>query len=627
MASLTPLLEKPPSTGKQALSRANTLPGATTRTSWLARRPSGAYLVFSTLALALIGVGLLFPLARILLHVVDGETWPKLTGFFSNSTNRQTLYQTMELGLLVGVVGTLIAFLMAFVQTQLDVPGKKIMHLISLLPIVSPPFAVATAMIVLFGRNGMVSFQLLGITHDIYGLDGLVIVLSLSFFPVIYMNLRGMMERLDPAIVEAATNLGASRVRVFFTITLPLLVPGLASGFLLLFVEAIADLANPLVLGGNYTVLASRAYIAITGEYDLGTGAVLSLMLIVPALSMFLLQRYVGERKSVVTVTGKPAGSAKLLTSGWKWVIYTPAVLICTLIIMIYGAVIFGAFTRVLGVNNDFTMDHVRYVISGLGSKAMTDTLRLALFATPVAGLFGMVLAWLIVRKLKRFRGVLDFVSMLGIAIPGTVLGIAFLLSFRNPVKLFGVTIIPALAGGSTVFSGAAAILLVFIVRSMPAGVRSGVGALKQIHPSIEEASTSLGADESYTFRKVTIPLIRPALIAGLSFSFARSMTTLSPIVFLVTPETKIMTSQILGEVDGGRFGNAFAYCCVMIIIVLSALGMIRLIVGDGTFRRTRKISTLTKLGALRRGSSRLAPPPPLASPAVAPALTQSQGS
>ena len=627
MASLTPLLEKPPSTGKQALSRANTLPGATTRTSWLARRPSGAYLVFSTLALALIGVGLLFPLARILLHVVDGETWPKLTGFFSNSTNRQTLYQTMELGLLVGVVGTLIAFLMAFVQTQLDVPGKKIMHLISLLPIVSPPFAVATAMIVLFGRNGMVSFQLLGITHDIYGLDGLVIVLSLSFFPVIYMNLRGMMERLDPAIVEAATNLGASRVRVFFTITLPLLVPGLASGFLLLFVEAIADLANPLVLGGNYTVLASRAYIAITGEYDLGTGAVLSLMLIVPALSMFLLQRYVGERKSVVTVTGKPAGSAKLLTSGWKWVIYTPAVLICTLIIMIYGAVIFGAFTRVLGVNNDFTMDHVRYVISGLGSKAMTDTLRLALFATPVAGLFGMVLAWLIVRKLKRFRGVLDFVSMLGIAIPGTVLGIAFLLSFRNPVKLFGVTIIPALAGGSTVFSGAAAILLVFIVRSMPAGVRSGVGALKQIHPSIEEASTSLGADESYTFRKVTIPLIRPALIAGLSFSFARSMTTLSPIVFLVTPETKIMTSQILGEVDGGRFGNAFAYCCVMIIIVLSALGMIRLIVGDGTFRRTRKISTLTKLGALRRGSSRLAPQPPLASPAVAPALTQSQGS
>ncbi len=539
-------------------------------------------------------VGLLFPLFRIFVHVLDDETWPKLTGFFSQEVNRQTVFHTMELGVLVGFFGVVVAFLFAYVQTQLDVPGKRILHLIALLPIVSPPFAVATAVIVLFGRNGMLSSQLLGITHDIYGLDGLTLVLVLSFFPVVYMNLLGMMQRLDPALVEAAKNLGAGQFTVLRTVTLPLLVPGFASGFLLLFVEAIADLANPLVLGGNYTVLSSRAYIAITGEYDLGTGAILSLMLVVPALSVFLLQRVISNRKSVVTVTGKPSGSPQYLTGWAKWPPYVVGVAICTLIVTIYATVIAGAFTRVLGVNNEFTLDHARYIFSGVGSEAMFDTLRLALIATPIAGLLGMVLSWMIVRKLGRSRGAVDFLSMMGIGIPGTVLGIAFLLSFRNPTKLFGVTVLPAFAGGSTFLSGSLAIGLMFLIRSVPASVRSGVGALQQIHPSIEEASTSLGATDTVTFRRVTIPLIRPALISGLSFGFARSMTTLSPIVFLVTPDTKIMTSQILGEVDGGRFGNAFAFCCVLIVFVAVVLGLIRLIVGDGALRRTKKRTSPT---------------------------------
>jgi iron(III) transport system permease protein len=538
-------------------------------------------------------IGLVLPLVRILLHVADRDTWPKLTGFFASSVNRDTVFHTLELGALVGFFGVLVAFLLAYVQTQLDVPGKRILHVIALVPIVSPPFAVATAVIVLFGRNGMISAQWLGLEHDIYGLDGLTLVLVLSFFPVVYMNLVGMLQRMDPALSEAARNLGASQFRVFRTVTFPLVVPGLASGFLLLFVEAIADLANPLVLGGNYTVLSSRAYIAITGEYDLGTGAILSLMLIVPALSVFLLQRMVSNRKSVVTVTGKPSGSRELIANRWRWIPFATAVLICTLIVVIYGAVVLGSFTRILGVNNAFTLDHWRYILSGVGSEAVFDTVRLAAIATPLAGLLGMVLAWLIVRKLDRGRGVVDFLAMLGIGIPGTVLGIAYILTFRNQTKLFGLPLLPAVAGGSTVLAGQVAICLMFLIRSIPASVRSGVGALQQIHPSIEEASTSLGASNSRTFRQVTIPLIRPALISGLSFGFARSMTTLSPIVFLVTPDTKILTSQILGEVDGGRFGNAFAFCCVLILIVSGVLGLIRLLVGNGDLRRARRRSSV----------------------------------
>jgi iron(III) transport system permease protein len=242
-----------------------------------------------------------------------------------------------------------------------------------------------------------------------------------------------------------------------------------------------------------------------------------------------------------------------------------------------YGTVIVGGFVKILGVNNEWTLDHYRFVLSGIGSDAMFTTTGLALMATPVAGIFGMVIAWLVVRKLRRASGLMDFVGMLGLSVPGTVIGIGYALAFNTPTVFAGRQWFPAIAGGSAMFGGALAIVMVFVARSLPSGQRSGIAALQQINPAIDEASTSLGADSATTFRKVTLPLIRPALLAGLTYAFARSMTTLSPIVFITTPQTKIMTSQILAEVDSGRFGNAFAYCAILIVIVLSVIGLLNL--------------------------------------------------
>jgi iron(III) transport system permease protein len=217
----------------------------------------------------------------------------------------------------------------------------------------------------------------------------------------------------------------------------------------------------------------------------------------------------------------------------------------------------------------------------------------MALIAAPVAAVLGIVIGWLVTKKLGRASGgALDFLSMLGIAVPGTVLGIGVLLAFRLDNLLFGVTIIPSLAGGSALAGGAIAIVLVLILRSLPAAVRTSTGALRQIHGSLDEASASLGAGETRTFLKVTIPLILPSLVAGLTFAVARSMTTLSPIVFLSTPDIKIMTSQILAEVDAGRFGNAFAYCVILMIIVLTLIGLVQLVNRVTLPRRARRART-----------------------------------
>lgn len=523
-----------------------------------------------------------YPLVRILTQAFGAEGLETLRNIATSPANRAVLLNTVVLGVLVGAVGTAIGFAFAYAQARLDFRGKKLLHLIALLPIVSPPFAVATAVITLFGRSGLVTNKMLGLDYNIYGLTGLTLVLSLSFFPVAYMNLLGMLRSLDPATDEAASSLGANRWKIFRSVTIPMLIPGFASCFLLLFVEAIADLANPLVIGGDFTVLSSRAYIAITGEYDVASGAAYSLVLLLPGLLVFLVQRYWAERRSVVSVTGKPSGNITLLRSPLARIpLLTVVLAIAALIVAIYVTVFVGAFTAILGVNNTFTLANYRYVLSGIGSDAMFTTTILALIATPVAGVLGMVLAWLVVRKVRRGRGALDFLGMLGLAVPGTVLGIGYALAFNKPFIIGNIQLLPALAGGGAIFGGALAIVMVYVIRSMPSGQRSGIAALQQIDPAIDEASTSLGASGLRTFRSITLPLIRPALLSGLTYAFARAMTTLSPIIFITTPQTKIMTSQILSEVDSGRFGNAFAYCTILIAIVLGVIGLMNLLIRD----------------------------------------------
>lgn len=535
-------------------------------------------IVVVVILLILIG----YPLLRILTQAFTPEGRETLLAIATSPVNRTVLWNTIILGVVVGAVGTAIGFCFAYAQARLQFRGKRILHLIALLPIVSPPFAVATAVITLFGRSGLITNQLLGLEYNVYGLSGLTIVLGLSFFPVAYMNLLGMLRSLDPAMDEAASNLGANRWKIFRSITIPMLVPGFASCFLLLFVEAIADLANPLVIGGDFTVLSSRAYIAITGEYDVAGGAAYSLVLLLPGLLVFLVQRYWAERKSVISVTGKPSGRVALIDSFWgRLPIMTIVCAIAALIVTIYVTVFVGAFTNILGVDNTFTLSNYQYVLGGIGSDAIFTTTVLALIATPIAGILGMVMAWLIVRKVRRGRGALDFLGMLGLAVPGTVLGIGYAIAFNRPLIIGNLQFLPALAGGGAILGGAMAIVMVYVIRSMPSGQRSGVAALQQIDPAIDEAATSLGASGLTTFRTITLPLIRPALLSGLTYAFARAMTTLSPIIFITTPQTKIMTSQILSEVDAGRFGNAFAYCTILIVIVISVIGLMNYLVSD----------------------------------------------
>ncbi|MBI5957334.1 MAG: iron ABC transporter permease [Chloroflexi bacterium] len=541
------------------------------------------------LVVIFIAVAVLAPIYKMV-EESRTEKGQELFDRYLTSPVYQTIIEnTMRMGLITAALGTALGFLLAYVQVKVAVPFKRFMHIMALVPIISPPFAVATAVLLLFGRNGMITRGWFGVRYDIYGLDGLSLVITLSYFTVAYLNLKGMMLALDPALDEAATNLGASKWHIFRTITVPMLIPGIAGSFLLIFVEAVADLGNPLVMGGNYEVLATRIYVSIVGLYNTTAAAVLSVILLVPTLVVFMIQRYWVSRASVVSITGKPSGTPQQITHPLvRWPLFALAMSVCLLIVLIYGVIIAGSLVKVINVNNEFTLDHFDFVINGYGAAAMEDTTKLAAIATPIAGILGMLIAFLVARKKFLGRSALDFATMLGIAVPGTIIGIGYLLVFNRPnvidLPLLGnVTLIPKLTGGRAIGGGSIAIIMVYVIRSVPAALRTGVAALSQLDPAIEEASVSLGAGNVGTFWRVTLPLIRPAFFSGLVYAFARSMTTISAIIFLTTPRTRIMTQQILNEVENGRYGNAFAYCVILILIVLTAIVILSAAVGTSS--------------------------------------------
>ncbi len=352
--------------------------------------------------------------------------------------SRQVFLNTLEMGLLTAFGGTALGFIFAYTIVRCSPPVKGLIHILALVPTVSPPFALALSTILLFGRNGLITHKLMGIEHvpgmnDVYGLDGLVFVQIITFFSVAYLIVRAMLERLDPSMEEAAHSLGAGKFHIFRTVTLPLLIPGIAGSFLLLFVESLADLGNPLFISGNLTVLSAQIFLAVAGEYDYQKASALAFVLLLPTLIVFLVQRYYVTRRSYVSVTGKPTGGHIMVREPYiRWPFIVVTILMCALIVVLYAAIIYGSFANAWGTDFTPTLRHWNLLVTR-GIEAILDTTFLSAFATPIAALTGMVIAFLVVRKRFSGKDTLDFVSNLGGAVPGTILGIGFVLAFATP--------------------------------------------------------------------------------------------------------------------------------------------------------------------------------------------------
>ncbi len=550
--------------------------------------------------IAFLTLFILYPLAILLVDSVisdKGFTFEVFGRIFSGgtgSTFKTAIGNTLKVGFVVGIFSSLLGLLFAYVEVyvRMNKFAGGLFKVVSMLPVVSPPFVLSLSMIMLFGKAGIITRFLFGIyDNDVYGFWGIVIVQTLTFFPVCYMMLRGLLKNIDPSLEEAARDMGASRFKVFLSVTLPLILPGIGNAFLVTFIESIADFANPMIIGGSYDTLATTIYLQITGAYDKNGAAAMAVVLLGITLIMFVVQKYILERKTAATLTGK-ASRARMLIED-KSVKY-PLTILCSVValfvILMYICVPIGAFFPTWGYKFfPLTTKWVTQVFTKYkGFKAFKDSFVLSLISAPITALLSMIISYLVVKKKFKSKGFIEAVSMLAMAVPGTVLGIGFIRGYSGGIFHSGVM--------QWIYGTGILLVIVFVVRSLPTGTRSGISALRQIDKSIEESAYDMGANSFKVFMTVTLPLIKDSFLSGLVTAFVRSITAISAIILLVTPEFLLITVQINEFAEKGQYSLACAFATILIIITYGAVLLMNLFIKFfGTSRKTERVKTKQK--------------------------------
>ena len=553
-------------------------------TRTILRQPILLVAVILTILLLLLFV--VYPLCKVLIYSLTDDSGAfsteNLVSILTSGRYLKVFGRTMLLGLVVAAIATTIGYIFAYTITRTNVPCKGFLKTIATLPILSPPFVLSLSVIFLFGKQGLITKNLLGITgNNVYGMKSLIVVQVMSFFPIAYLTLSGILESIDASVEDAACNMGAGRWKTFWTVTFPLSLPGIISGALLVFIQSLEDFSNPATIGGDYTTLSIEVYNIITGSYDMRRGSVLAILLLVPAVIAYLLNKYWVNKKSFVTVTGKPTQARKLIDEAHiKWPLFAFCILVAAIVILFYGTVIFGSFVRTWGIDFSLTLDQYKRALQyGFGS--LKTSMVLAVISALIGGIFGMIIAYITAKRDYYGKKFIEVSSVLMFAVPGTVLGISYILGFNTkPLVLTGTAVI---------------LVIVFTFRNMPVAIESGTTTLLQIDNSIEEASTILGADSGYSFRRITLPLLRNAFFSGIVYSFTKALTAVRAVIFLVSPRWTLVTSKIYGLFDLAKYGQAAAFVTMMIGILLVFIGIFNKLINLLLAPRSRVPQAKTK--------------------------------
>ncbi len=521
---------------------------------------------------------ILYPLSILLVDSMYVDNRFTLDVFFrilNMHSFKTAITNTLFLGMITGIAATLIGFLFAYVDAYVNTGSKAVKGLfnaVSILPVVSPPFVLSLSAILLFGRTGIVTRGWLNLNSTgLYGLPGIALVQTLTFFPVCYLMLKGLLKNIDPSLEEAARNMGASRWHVFKTVTLPLLLPGLGNAFLITFIESVADFANPMIIGGNYDTLATSIYLQLTGAYDKSGAAAMAVVLLTISMGLFLMEKYYLERKSVATLTGKASRERALMNDkSVRIPLIAFCVTVTVFVLIMYALVPFGSLFKLWGRDYSLSLKWYEYVFKNNGYRVFTDSILLSLIASPLTALLSMMISYLVVKRNFKGKALMEFTAMLAMAVPGTVLGVGFIRGFNS--GLFHTGLLQGLYGTGAI------LVIVFIVRSLPVGTRSGIAALRQIDKSIEESAYDLGANSAKVFTSVTLPLIKESFFSGLVTTFVRSITAISAIILLVTPKFLLITVRINEHAEKGNYSIACTYATVLILITYTAIMIMNIV-------------------------------------------------
>ncbi|MFK8253426.1 ABC transporter permease [Ancylobacter terrae] len=529
-------------------------------------------------AIIALTVLVILPVLSLILASVwrDGH----LTGeFFAEAlTGRsylRALGNSLVLGAWTGLLSVVIGVPLAWAVSRTNVPGKGLIQVTATLSYLSPPFLTAIAFVNLFSPNaGIVNVFLrevmgLNIGFNIFTMSGLVFVTVLHTFPFVYLLASSALQSVDASYEEAAQILGASKLRTALTITLPLVAPAVLSGTLLAFVNAIALFGSQAIIGlpGRIVTLPTRIYSLFDYPPQLGTASALSLLFIAITVAALYLQRAFLARRSYVTLAGKGARPQLMDLGGWRWVLFGACVVtFLVAIVLPYGTLIAVSFSKSWGLNfwQNLTLENYRFVLVDydVTRRAITNSLLLATVAATACVFLGAAISWIDVRTKLPGRRLLDYASLIPLGLPGIVMAVALLQFWlAMPVALYGTFAI---------------LLLAYVGRYVPLGVRAANASLRQIDPSLEESARILGASWGTTMREITLPLIKPGLFAGWLLVFVPVIQELSASILLFSSTSITLAVAVYNLYETGYTEPVAALAMVNMVIIALAIGIAR---------------------------------------------------
>ncbi len=520
--------------------------------------------------LALLAFFLLFPLLSILQlsFFREGQigvstfTFENFYKYFTTPRTLNALWHSLYVSFVTTIIVTVITFFFAYAMTRTTIPGKSFFRNIIMMPLVAPSIIQALALIYLFGRNGLITAHLLNIDWNIYGAPGIIVSEVLYCLPHSFVILYTTLSAVDIRLDEAAESLGASSFKVFTRITLPSAKYGIFSAAALTFNLTITDFGNPVVIGGNYNVLATEIYAQVTNLYRFDLGATISIILLVPSLMAFMLNYYI-SRKTFAMISGAARPFIPPSRPLKKIAYTTYCALVAFSILAIFATVVIGSFVNVWPYDWSLTLKHYSFP-SIAGYSAIWTSVGVSL-VVGIIGSFLTLIAGFVMETRKPFsKQLLYFLSVMPAAIPGLVMGLGYILAFNKPYYFF--------------YGTPWIVIINIVICNFTLGVLSSISNLRNIDASIEEASISLGGDTIGTFLRIIFPLSRVAFFQNFLYFFMRSMTTISAVIFLVSATVHLAAIEIIMLDNDGWTASANAMCTVIIGIVLAMLGILHVV-------------------------------------------------
>lgn len=524
-------------------------------------------LALSILAAIPILLFLLLPLTGILLRGFQTPAGFGL-GNFIQTFGADRFWRLVGNSISMSLTSTLIAvglaYFYAYALQRASIPLKPFLRIAVLTPLFAPSLVQAQGLILLLGRNGALN-RFLGFDIDIYGFWGTTIANALYAFPYAYLILSAALAVADARIYESAETLGAGPARIFRDVTLPATRFGLAAAIFVVFTLVMTDFGNPMVIGGDFSVLATEVYNQVIGQAQFGLGAVIGIVLLVPAVLAKLIEKRISARQhALVTAQSKPLEVKPSRGRDIAFSVY--AYVIVALILSVLAIVVLASFVRLWPYNMSFTLRHYQFDVQN-GTAPLWNSVGVSL-ATAILGVAITGLTAIVVHKFKNpLTGPLSMLAILPAAVPGMVLGLGYVLTFNDPANPLNI-----------LYGSFALIVILSVYYNHAHAFLISSTSLKQIGPVFDEASTTLGGSTLTTLRKVTLPLLWPTLLGVGVFYFMRTMVSLSAVIFLVTPSTQLAAVSVLQLSDRGALNQAAAFSVCIMAIVVACLLIVRTI-------------------------------------------------